>query len=393
MNLEKAVDTSLDTESRVNLATLPTRLRSLRRAIRDEYLKPHERPWILGFSGGKDSTLLLQVVTETLLAISPDDRRRPIYVLTNDTIVESPIYKSQVEKTLASVQEGVKTLDLPIQVVQTCPDQDWTFWVTLLGRGYPAPNRNFRWCTDRMKIKPTTRFIREKVAENGEVVLLLGVRKAESIARAQRIEGYEAKEQNGELSPHNDVKGCLIFRPIADLTNDDVWHVLLNVKAPWGGDHRELVTLYRNARGGECPFVVSESDSPSCGSTSARFGCWTCTVVEKDSSLNGLIDAGFAYLEPLSAFRERLKSVSDTPDYRSKVRRNGQPGLGPLTIEARKLLLDELLLVQKQTNLSLITEHEVRLIRDWWNRDETTAILREMEQLSQLTSCTKSETK
>jgi DNA sulfur modification protein DndC len=116
-------------------------------------------------------------------------------------------------------------------------------------------------------------------------------------------------------------------------------------------------------------------------------------VVEKDSSLNGLIDAGFAYLEPLSAFRERLKSVSDTPDYRSKVRRNGQPGLGPLTIEARKLLLDELLLVQKQTNLSLITEHEVRLIRDWWNRDETTAILREMEQLSQLTSCSKSETK
>ncbi len=369
-----------------NISTLPDRLRQIRRTIREEYLQPHAKPWILGFSGGKDSTLLLQVVIESILTISPDQRTRPVYVLSNDTLVESPVYQSQVVKTLALIGEGVSALGLPIEVAQTHPEEDWTFWVNLLGRGYPAPNRNFRWCTDRMKIRPTTRFIREKASASGEVILLLGVRKAESAARAQRIEGYLAKETEGCLSPHNDVKGCLIFRPIVDLSNDDVWHILLNVRAPWGGDHRELVTLYRNAQGGECPFVMSEADSPSCGSTSARFGCWTCTVVDKDGSLTGLIDAGFEYLEPLSAFRERIKSVSETPEYRSKIRRNGQPGLGPITMEARRMLLDELLAVQAQTGLELITDHEIRLIKDWWGRDETTAVLREMDRLNQLSA-------
>ena len=106
--------------------------------------------------------------------------------------------------------------------------------------------------------------------------------------------------------------------------------------------------------------------------------------MDKDNSLNGLIDSGFEYLEPLSGFRERLKAVSNMPEYRSKTRRNGQPGLGPLTMEARRMLLDELLQVQAQTGLELITDHEVRLIRDWWGRDETTAVLRDMDQLSLL---------
>ena len=369
-----------------NLSTLPDRLRQIRRTIRAEYLQPHSKPWILGFSGGKDSTLLLQLVVESILTISPDQRTRQVFVLSNDTLVESPVYQSQVVKSLNLISEGIAALGLPIEVIQTYPEDDWTFWVNLLGRGYPAPNRNFRWCTDRMKIRPTTTFIRDKASASGEVILLLGVRKAESIARAQRMEKYSATELEGRLSPHNDVKGCLIFRPILNLSNDDVWHILLNVRAPWGGDHRELVTLYRNAQGGECPFVVSEADSPSCGSTSARFGCWTCTVVDKDSSLIGLIDSGFEYLEPLSKFRERLKAVSNTPEYRSKVRRSGQPGLGPLTLAARKMLLDELLMVQAQTKMELITDHEIRLIKDWWGRDETTAVLRDMEQLNQLSS-------
>ena len=384
MTAASANDPSVMLSTMADLTSLPERLRQIRRTIRDEYQQPHQKPWIIGFSGGKDSTLLLQLVIESILTISPDLRTRQVYVLSNDTLVESPVYQTQVVKSLHLIGEGIAALGLPIEVVQTHPEDDSTFWVNLLGRGYPAPNRNFRWCTDRMKIRPTTKFIRDKASASGEVILLLGVRKAESIARAQRIDGYSANEAAGRLNPHNDVKGCLIFRPIVHLSNDDVWHILLNVRAPWGGNHRELVTLYKNAQGGECPFVVSEADSPSCGSTSARFGCWTCTVVDKDNSLNGLIDSGFEYLEPLSGFRERLKAVSNMPEYRSKTRRNGQPGLGPLTMEARRMLLDELFQVQAQTGLELITDHEVRLIRDWWGRDETTAVLRDMDQLSLL---------
>jgi DNA sulfur modification protein DndC len=372
-----------------DLKNLTDKIRQVRRMIRQEYLQNHSKPWIIGFSGGKDSTLVLQLVVETLLAIAPDERNRKIYVLSNDTLVESPVYQSQVVKSLARVKDGVEALDLPIEVVQTSPDEDWTFWVNMLGRGYPAPNRNFRWCTDRMKIRPTTQFIKEKVSASGEVILLLGVRKAESSARAQRIEKYQESDENKNLSPHNDVKGCFIFRPIVDLSNDEVWLVLMNLLPPWGGNHIDLMNLYKNARGGECPFVLSKEDSPSCGSNSARFGCWTCTVVDKDNSLNGLIDSGYEYLEPLSQFRDRIRQISNSPDFRSKVRRNGQAGLGPLTLEARKMLLQELLDLQAESGLELISNHEVRLIKDWWGRDETTTLLREMDQLTDFTNSSK----
>ncbi len=373
------------------LDDLPERLRTIRREIRDEYTEPHRRPWIVGFSGGKDSTLLLQLVMEAILAIAPDERTRGVHVLSNDTLVESPVYQLAVDRALERARRGVEALRLPIEIVKTNPDEDSTFWVNLLGRGYPAPNRNFRWCTDRMKIRPTTQFIRDRVSEAQEVILLLGVRRGESTSRTGRINSYFQKSSYARLSPHNDVRGCLVFRPIVDLSDEDVWHVLLNTRPPWGGDHRDLVTLYRNAKGGECPFIVEADEAPSCGSTSARFGCWTCTVVEKDNSLNGLIEAGFEDLEPLADFRERLKEVSANPEFRSKIRRNGQPGLGPLTLDARKLLLDELLQLQDTTGLTLITSHEVRLIRDWWNRDESELVIREFDRLVRLTNGERSE--
>jgi DNA sulfur modification protein DndC len=300
--------------------------------------------------------------------------------------VESPVYQDWVDKAVDLVREGVAALNLPIEVVKTSPEEDATFWVNLLGRGYPAPNRTFRWCTDRMKIRPTTKFIRERIDEAGEVIILLGVRKAESDARSGRLNGYAKRSDYKRLYPHEDMRGGFIFSPIMNLNDEDVWHILLNSRPPWGGDYRNLVTLYRNAGGGECPFVLGEADTPSCGTTSARFGCWTCTVVEKDNSIEGLIDAGFENLEPLADFRERLKEVSADPDFRSKVRRNGQPGLGPLTLDARKMLLGELLAIQGNSGLPLISGHEIRLIKDQWNRDESDVVLREMDQLLQITS-------
>lgn len=369
-----------------SLHTLPERLRHIRREIREEYLQPHAKPWVVGFSAGKDSTLLLHLVLDALLSTSPDARQRPVYVLSNDTLVESPIYQAWVDSAVERVREGAAALNLPMQVVKTHPNEDSTFWVNLLGRGYPAPNRTFRWCTDRMKIRPTSKFIHEQVDKAGEVIILLGVRKAESDARSGRINAYLKRAESRRLYPHADLRGCLIFSPIVDLSDEDVWHILLNSRPPWGGDYRDLVTLYRNGSGGECPFVIGPEDTPSCGTTSARFGCWTCTVIDKDNSLSGLIDAGFEFLEPLSEFRERLKSVSADPHFRSKIRRNGQPGLGPLTFEARKMLLEELLELQETTRLPLIHPHEVRLIRDQWNRDESDIMVREIDQLISISS-------
>lgn len=367
-----------------DLDLLLAKLKEIRRELRDEYLLPHDKPWIVGFSGGKDSTLLAHLVLECLLSVPPDERRRRVYIVSNDTLVESPIFQGFVDQLLTHMSESIGGLRVPVEIVKTSPLVEESFWVNLLGRGYPAPNRMFRWCTDRMKIRPTSRFIREQVSKSGEAILLLGVRRSESAERAKNLAKHDAATE-GRLSPHRDLKGCYVFTPIKDLATDEVWMTLLNCRPPWGGSYRGVITLYKNALGGECPFVMSTDDAPSCGTSSARFGCWTCTVVEKDNSLESLIAAGHDHLEPLAQFRRRIKEVSDTPDYRSKVRRTGQPGLGPLTIEARAMLLDELLKVQAEVGFELITSTEVRLAREQWAVDETDAMLREIEK-SQSTS-------
>lgn len=357
------------------LDTLPDRLKDIRREIRAEYLQSHAQPWIIGFSGGKDSTLLAHLVVETLLSIAPDQRTRPVFLVCNDTLVESPLFHSFVEKMLVRIENNIGSLNVPVEVVRTHPLPAESFWVNLLGRGYPAPNRTFRWCTDRMKIRPTSRFIREQVSQAGEAILLLGVRSAESANRSGSITRNSEKAV-GRLSPHADHKGVWIFSPIKDLSTEEVWITLLNARAPWGGTYHDVVALYKNALGGECPFVVSNDDAPSCGTNSARFGCWTCTVVDKDNSLDSLIDTGHDHLLPLADFRNRLKAVSEDPECRSKVRRNGQPGLGPFTYEARKMLLDELLQIQEETEMPLISNLEVQLIREQWAQDRTEELFR-----------------
>jgi DNA sulfur modification protein DndC len=269
----------------VDLDKLLLKLKSIRREIRAQYTEPDTRPWIIGFSGGKDSTLLTHLVVEALLSVAPDQRIRPVFIVCNDTLVESSVFHSFVEKMLTQIEENVGGLNVPAQVVRTHPLPEESFWVNLLGRGYPAPNRTFRWCTDRMKIRPTSRFIREQVSHAGEAILLLGVRSSESATRAGSVARH-AEKAVGRLSPHPDHKGVAVLSPIKDLETDEVWTTLLAVRPPWGGTYRDVVTLYKNALGGECPFVVSNDDAPSCGTNSARFGCWTCTVVKRTAPSN-----------------------------------------------------------------------------------------------------------
>lgn len=372
----------LETLASVSPATsFAEKFKAIRRELRVEYLQTHAKPWIVGFSGGKDSTLLVHLIVECLLSVAPDERRRRVVILSNDTQVESPVFQTFVNKLLDHLGDSLSALRLPIEVVKTRPRVDESFWVNLLGRGYPAPSPFFRWCTDRMKVRPTSRFIRDQVSQAGEAILVLGVRRAESAQRAKNLARHDAAAK-GRLTPHTDFKGCLVFTPIKDLTTEEVWISLLNSRPPWGGNYRDLLRLYQDAHAGECPFVTSTDDAPSCGTSSARFGCWTCTVIEKDRSLDSLIDAGHDQLEPLAAFRQRIKEVSDNPECRSKVRRNGQPGLGPLTIDARKLLLDELLKTQQAVGFKLISSTEERLVREQWALDTTDAALRELTKLA-----------
>jgi putative sulfurtransferase DndC len=358
----------------ISFEEIENKLEHIRLDLLDEYKQPHSYPWVVGYSGGKDSTLVLQLVYEMLLDLAPGDRKRDIHIVANDTLVESPLIIKYLDKMIDKLKVSVDTLQLPIKLKKTTPSIDQTFWVNLIGRGYPAPNRNFRWCTDRMKINPTSEYIKTTISEHEQVILLLGVRREESAKRAESVNRYS---NGARLNKHNDLKGCMVYRPIVDITTDEVWQILLQRRPPWGGTHRELITLYKNAQGGECPLVIDKSQAPSCGTSSSRFGCWTCTVVAKDKSMEGFIDSGYGHLTPLLDFRDWLSEIRDDPTKRMARRRggtltfmtNGKLIPGPFTFETRKEILDKLLAIQNELGEPLITEEEIVIINQIWAED------------------------
>ena len=356
---------------------------SIREDIAEEYAADHALPWILGFSGGKDSTLVAHLVVEHLLTLPRSARVRHVHIVANDTLVESPLVIAHIRSVQEEIRTAADAFQLPITVATTTPDIDQTFWVNLIGRGYPSPNRTFRWCTDRMKIQPTSRYVRSQVDEAGEVILLLGVRRDESSTRAGTVARYD----NGlRLNRHNDLISCWVYRPIVNVTTDDVWEFLGTEPPPWGGSHDRLIKLYRDAGGGECPVVTAKSDVPSCGTTSSRFGCWTCTVVEKDRSLAGFVEAGFGEFTPLLDFRDWLVSIRNDPSRRLARRRGGRVTItsngvyipGPFTLATRAEILNRLLNLQQQIGSSLISPAELDRVRSLWAEDALSGSARVM---------------
>lgn len=346
-------------------------LEAIRTDILDEYRQIHNYPWIIGYSGGKDSTLVAHLVFEMLMRLPPSERTRQVHVVANDTLVESPLVVQHLIDSITEIQQAAQAFGLPLVTQVTRPALHQSFWVNLIGRGYPPPNRSFRWCTDRMKILPTSRYIKAQVDYAGQVILLLGVRRSESATRAATVGRYD----NGErLNRHNDLQGCMVYRPIVELDTDDVWEFLAVNPPPWGGSYLRLIRLYRDASGGECPVVTQKSDAPSCGTTSSRFGCWTCTVVEKDRSLEGFVESGYAEFGPLLDFRDWLASIRNDKNRRQARRRDGRVTItddgtfvpGPFTLQTRSEILQRLCDMQKETRQSLISDEEVSLIYQVW---------------------------
>ncbi len=332
----------------------------IRDRLRALYLEDN-RPWLVGFSGGKDSTMLASLVFDAVLAVPAENREKPVAVLCTDTRVEIPVIVEMVESTLARMRKFSQQNGLNIEVNLLKPPPEQSFWVNIIGRGYPPPNRTFRWCTQRMKIDPVNDFVKRRIGHWGEAILHLGARRAESSTRAQTMAGIETR--NG-LRRHPDLPRVWVSNPIEFLSTEEVWAYLLQKSNPWGGDNRPLYKLYANASNGECPIQIDTS-TPSCGNS--RFGCWTCTVVDRDKAGEGLLAAGDERMEHLLAFRETLLEFRDPANgWRDGRRMNGNEGPGPLTIEGRRELLKRLLKLQEETGLPLITPEELLLIQQLW---------------------------
>lgn len=343
--------------------------------------KHDARPWLIGYSGGKDSTLLVSLVYEAMRRLKKADSpmHKKIYIITSDTMVENPIVKNYMHSSSQSINNASKRDGLKIEASIIYPEPEQTFWSRVIGLGYPTPEPpGFRWCTERLKINPMNKFVNERIEENGEIIILLGVRKGESLTRMKTI---TAREIEGKLlNMHNDIPNAYVYNPITEVPNELVWEFLLknDCKSPWGTDMKYLFNLYQGENFGEEQSVLGEVDREKIPVTgNSRFGCWCCTMVKEDKSLQNFINRGATELIPLRNFRNELLKMRDNPQMRDNKRRNGSVykkadgsfGLGPFTLEARRIILEKLLMLENETGLELITISELKAIDKMWDEE------------------------
>lgn len=368
---------------------------SLCAEIRELYIAD-DVPWVIGYSGGKDSTATLQLVWQAVAGLPESQRQKAVHVISTDTLVENPIVAAWVEKSHARMTQVATESQMPFVPRMLRPNVDESFWVNLIGRGYPAPRHKFRWCTERLKIRPSNRFISQVVTDNGEAILCLGARSAESTARARVLNENRKYRVRDRLSPSATLAGCMIYTPIESWTNDDVWIFLNRMKNPWGLSNKELMGMYAGASpDGECPLVVDDS-TPSCGDS--RFGCWVCTLVEQDKSMTAMIqnDVDKEWMQPLLDLRNALdfrSTATGEPeeggdrhlrDFRRmtgavQVMASGAAVPGPYTQATREKWLRMLLQAQtyirqhgprEVASLELISLDELAEIRRMWVVDK-----------------------
>jgi len=343
-------------------------------------------PWVVGYSGGKDSTASLQLIWKAVAALPVEQRTKDIHVISTDTLVENPVIAAWVQSSLARMKIEAERQGLPIHPHRLTPSIENRFWVNLIGKGYPAPRNRFRWCTDRLKISASTRFIQELSEANSEAILVLGQRRGESQARDKVMDHYSGSTRE-RLSRNSDPKlsRVWVYLPIESWTSDDVWMYVLTDTNPWGVDNQELFEIYKGATpDAECPVVVDKS-TPSCGDS--RFGCYVCTMVSQDKSMHAMIqnDEQKSWMKPILDFRNTYLSVQDW-DKRDFKRMNGRVKImgkgasselihGPYLQNYREKLLEELLITQLalrdakvpgHDQIELISIDEIDAIRRIW---------------------------
>lgn len=337
------------------------------------------RPWMIGFSGGKDSTLLCQLVIEMIKDLPAEKRGKKVFVVTSDTLVENPIVKTYMHRMSQAINAYSQEHALNVEAHILYPEIKDSFWSLVIGLGYPTPEPpGFRWCTERLKIRPSNSFTLNTIQKNGELVILLGVRKDESQARSRSI---SIREIEGKLlTPHDQIPNAYVYSPISDVKNSEVWPYLLKGDgiSAWGTDNNYLYSLYQGENLGEEGSVVGQVDKDKVKITgNSRFGCWICTMVKEDKCLKNFIDHGAKELEPLREFRNWLIELRANPDARDYRRRNGsvyvlangQFGRGPFTMSTRQEILQRLLELEVQTGFELITEAELKCIDKMWCDD------------------------
>jgi DNA sulfur modification protein DndC len=350
-----------------------------------------DRPWVIGFSGGKDSSVVVQLAYRMLMALPPEKRFKTVHVVSSDTMVENPRVADWLDRCHEELRQAAAQYDLPIKTVKVFPDPSQSFWVCLIGKGYPAPTSDFRWCTGRLKIDPAESHVIQHIEPTGRILQLLGSRKSESKARKASIEAHAL---DGKFGTCGSLAEGISYQPIQDLDNDHVWELLRLYPKPWGpfelgeNNNAELFDLYQDGHGGEC-VLEFDRRTASCGGS--RFGCWTCTVVPEDTSMTNMVGFSNPEFAPLLAFRQKILDYRNDYTKRDTIGRNGRIRInskalpvgdkgealygpwitpGPYLPEIRAELLRDLFEIEKALpGFRTVTDDDLHWIKHWWEFD------------------------
>lgn len=312
-------------------------------------------------------------------------------------------------RSIKQVEQAAIEQSLPIEMHFTEPSIKDSFWVQVLGKGNcpPTPASKYRWCTEKLKIRPVDRVVWE-IIENTpttevltddafDVLMLLGVREEESANRRRSIQKFATEDKFARHANYENIK---VYHPIKHVTQDDLWAYLLNKGTlPWNGDAYELFNIYAEFSK-ECPMTDQDGKQhESCGG--GRQGCVVCIVAgKKDQMLISLIENGDTSLIPMLEFKAQMYDMRLDVRYREPLRRVNEMRLvptksdreqasifmdseydlfdradnwryepGPITLEGRRILLQKLLYVEKVSGEKYIRPEEMLAILKAWKED------------------------
>lgn len=261
-----------------------------------EAAEKYDLPWVLGFSGGKDSTTTLSLLIN---AINEGANIKMLYVVYADTLLEQPVLHRETISALESLKATTNVIPVVLR-----PTENEDYVTMVLEKGYPVPSWYFRWCIDRLKIRPVKRFMNSL----GSAVKVLGVRSDESKSRQRTT------LVNGRRPAVIDGKNPTV-RPIITWNEADVVQYLKEHRRWDGGSFDYLIDLYGYQINDACtPNTFCLAKESTTAYTSVRFGCWLCTVVQRNKMpVSPLLESA----------REKLRQISDDMANREFV--NGKP--------------------------------------------------------------------
>lgn len=367
----------------------------------NEYGPRHDH-WIIAWSGGKDSTCTMTLILY-LIKSGQIEPPKKLTVLYADTRMELPPLAISAQNMIKQIKE-IEDFPCELDVETVMAPMDKRYFVYMFGRGVPPPNNNtLRWCTPSLKVVPMQDRVQEEFfrinpeledvkekdwpEEIQKPLMITGVRVGESAVRDGRIAMSCTKNgaECGQGWYQHEIKGS-ITSTLAPITH---WRVC----TVW--DWLKIYAPMDEIGGWDTEMLAEAYGADADDEYKARTGCVGCPLANEDTALDkvmGLYPEKWGYLKPLKRLRplyRKLRKAKYRLRKHGERNKNGEYSaspnrMGPLTMEARKMGLNEILSIQGEINgkarelgrpeIDILNQREVNRIHElmenntWPNR-------------------------